>query len=160
MASPRVQKLADQIGVIAAQMLERRIKDPRLGFVTVTETRLTGDSREATIFYTVLGDETARADTAAALASATGVIRTEVGRRLGLRHTPSLAFVLDAVPETARQIEDALAAARSRDAEVSSLAVGASYAGEEDPYRKPREDDEDDELDEDAPEDEDDDQES
>ena len=128
---------------------------------TVTETRLTGDSREATIFYTVLGDGAARADTAAALASATGVIRTEVGKRLGLRHTPSLAFVLDAVPETARQIEDALAAARSRDAEVSSLAVGASYAGEEDPYRKPREDDEfeDDELDEDES-DEDDDQES
>ncbi|SDE47840.1 ribosome-binding factor A [Auraticoccus monumenti] len=150
MPSPRVLKLADQIKVIAAQMLERRIKDPRLGFVTVTDVRLTGDSREATVFYTVLGTDADRAGTAAALASATGVIRTQVGKQLGLRYTPSLAFVLDAVPETAQRFEDLLAQARSGDAEVAARAAQASYAGEADPYRKPREDDEldeDDDLD-------------
>ena len=55
MSSPRVLKLADQIKVIVAEMLERRIKDPRLGFVTVTDVRLTGDAQNATVFYTVFG---------------------------------------------------------------------------------------------------------
>ena len=72
MGSPRVLKLADQIKVIVAEMLERRIKDPRLGFVTVTDVRLTGDSREATVFYTVFGSEASGPGTAVALASATG----------------------------------------------------------------------------------------
>ena len=57
MASPRVRKIADRIQVIVAEMLERRIKDPRLGFVTITDVRVTGDSQQATIFYTVLGAE-------------------------------------------------------------------------------------------------------
>ncbi|WP_231747920.1 30S ribosome-binding factor RbfA [Auraticoccus cholistanensis] len=131
-------------------MLERRIKDPRLGFVTVTDVRLTGDSREATVFYTVLGSEADRAGTAAALASATGLIRSQVGKQLGLRHTPSIAFVLDAVPDSARHLEDLLAEARSGDEAVAAQAAAASYAGEPDPYRKPREiTDEDDDLDED-----------
>ena len=56
MASPRVRKIADRIHVIVAEMLERRIKDPRLGFVTVTDVRLSGDTQHATIFYTVFGD--------------------------------------------------------------------------------------------------------
>ena len=55
MASPRVRKIADRIKVIVAEMLERRIKDPRLGFVTVTDVRVTGDTQQATVFYTVLG---------------------------------------------------------------------------------------------------------
>ena len=75
MTSPRVPKLADQIKVIVAEMLERRIKDPRLGFVTVTDVRLTGDTHDATVFYTVLGSEDDWAATAAALSSATGLIR-------------------------------------------------------------------------------------
>src|SRR5207344_3052227 len=102
MGSPRVVKLADQIKVIVAEMLQRRIKDPRLGFVTVTDVRLTGDSQDATVFYTVLGSEEEHASTAAALRSATGLIRSEVGKQLGLRFTPTLAFVPDAVPENAR----------------------------------------------------------
>ncbi|HEX3204609.1 MAG TPA: 30S ribosome-binding factor RbfA, partial [Propionibacteriaceae bacterium] len=91
MGSPRVLKLADQIKVIVAQMLERRIKDPRLGFVTVTDVRLTGDSRDATVFYTVLGSDEDHARTAAALRSATGVIRSQVGQQLGLKFTPTIA---------------------------------------------------------------------
>src|SRR6202035_202751 len=113
MDAARARKLADRISQIVAEMLERRIKDPRLGFVTVTEARLTNDLREATVFYTVYGSPQERADTAAALASATGVIRSEVGRQTGLRHTPSLAFVPDTVPEGARRMEDLVAPARA-----------------------------------------------
>lgn len=144
MPSPRVLKLADQIKQITAQMLERRIKDPRLGFVTVTDVRLTGDSRDATIFYTVLGDDADRAGTEAALRSATGVIRSQIGKQLGLRYTPSLVFVLDAVPDSARQIEDLLAKARQEDAQVADLASRANYAGEADPYRKKADEDDED----------------
>jgi ribosome-binding factor A len=135
MGSARVFKLADQIKVIVAEMLERRIKDPRLGFVTVTDVRLTGDSRDATVFYTVLGTEEEQAATGAALRSATGLIRAQVGKQLGLRFTPTLTFLLDAVPENARQIDDLLAQARSIDAKVAEQAAGAAYAGEADPYR-------------------------
>jgi ribosome-binding factor A len=135
MGSPRVVKLADQIKVIVAEMLERRIKDPRLGFVTVTDVRLTGDSREATVFYTVLGSEAERAGTAAALRSATGLIRSQVGKQLGLKFTPTIEFVLDAVPENARQIDDLLAHAKSVDARVADQAAAATYAGEADPYK-------------------------
>ena len=135
MGSPRVDKLADQIKVIVAEMLERRIKDPRLGFVTVTDVRLTGDSRDATVFYTVLGSEEEQAATAAALRSATGLIRAQVGKQLGLRFTPTLTFLLDAVPENARQIDDLLAQARSVDAKVAEQAAGATYAGDADPYK-------------------------
>ena len=136
MASTRVRKIADRIQVIVAEMLERRIKDPRLGFVTITDVRVTGDTQQATVFYTVLGGPTEIDDTAAALVSATGVIRSEVGRALGMRHTPSLEFVHDAVPENARHIEDLLARARESDAEVARRAAGAQYAGDPDPYRR------------------------
>ena len=142
MPSPRVLKLADQIKGIVATMLERRIKDPRLGFVTVTDVRLTGDSREATVFYTVLGGDADHAGTAAALQSATGLIRSQVGKQLGLRFTPMLAFVPDVVPESARHLDEALAAAREGDARVAEAAAGASYAGDADPYKHDAEDDE------------------
>lgn len=141
--NPRVAKLADQIKVVVAETLERRIKDPRLGFITITDVRLTGDSREATIFYTVMGDEQERAGTQAALASATGLLRSTVGKRLGLRYAPTLAFILDATADTARALEDLLAETRRRDAELQEQAAGASYAGEADPYRKDEDDDQD-----------------
>jgi ribosome-binding factor A len=140
MGSPRVLKLADQIKVIVAEMLERRIKDPRLGFVTVTDVRLTGDSREATVFYTVLGSESDQAATAAALASATGLIRSEVGKQLGMRFTPTVQFVQDAVPESARHIDDLLAQAHEVDTRVAQQAAGASYAGDADPYKHENDD--------------------
>jgi ribosome-binding factor A len=144
MASPRVQKVADQIKVIVAEMLERRIKDPRLGFITVTDVKLTGDSREATVFYTVLGSESDVAGTQVALASATGLIRSQVGKQLGMRFTPTVEFVLDAIPDTAKQIDDLLARARSVDARVAEQAAGASYAGEPDPYKHDEPDESDD----------------
>ncbi|MGH3497842.1 MAG: 30S ribosome-binding factor RbfA [Nocardioidaceae bacterium] len=135
MSSPRVRKVADRIQVVVAEMLERRIKDPRLGFLTVTDVRVTGDTQHATVFYTVMGGPDAIDGTAAALTSATGVLRSEVGRQLGMRHTPTLEFILDGVPENARHIEDLLSRAREHDAEVSRQAATAAYAGEADPYK-------------------------
>ncbi|MGW4898296.1 30S ribosome-binding factor RbfA [Kitasatospora sp. NPDC004240] len=133
----RARKLADRIQVVVAQTLERRIKDPRLGFVTITDTRVTGDLREATVFYTVYGDDTEREATAAALESAKGVLRSEVGKQTGVRFTPSLTFVADALPENARNIDDLLDRARHSDAAVRTAAAGATYAGDADPYRVP-----------------------
>jgi ribosome-binding factor A len=135
MSSERVRKIADRIQVIVAEMLERRIKDPRLGFITVTDVRVSGDTQHATIFYTVMGDEDDRAGTGAALESAKGLLRSEVGKRLGMRHTPTLEFVLDALPESAAHIEELLAKARASDAELAAAAAGAQYAGDADPYR-------------------------
>lgn len=141
MASPRVRKVADRIQVVVAEMLERRVKDPRLGFVTVTDVRVTGDTQNASVFYTVLGADDEIAGTAAALESAKGLIRAEVGKQLGMRHVPSLEFIHDALPDTARALDEALARARDADAAVAAAAAGAAYAGEADPYRKPHEDD-------------------
>src|SRR5579863_1704604 len=135
MDAARARKLADRIAVIVAEMLERRIKDPRLGFVTVTEAKVTGDLREATVFYTVYGTAQERAETAAALASATGVIRSEVGRQTGLRHTPSLTFVPDTLPETSQHIEDLVAKAKAADAALAAAREGALPAGDPDPYK-------------------------
>ena len=135
MPSPRVLKLADQIKEIVAAMLERRIKDPRLGFVTVTDVKLTGDSRDASVFYTVLGGDADYASSAAALQSATGIIRSQVGKQLGLRFTPTLVFIPDVVPESARQLDEALAVAREADARVAQVREGKTYAGEPDPYK-------------------------
>jgi ribosome-binding factor A len=153
MTSPRIRKIADRIQQIVAEMIERRLKDPRLGFVTVTDVRVTGDSQNATIFYTVLpdasiqqSDEAALAATAAALESAKGMIRSEVAKQLGMRHAPLLEFVADALPESARHLDEVLAKARALDEEVAARR-GAAYAGDEDPYKKPREVEDDPELD-------------
>jgi ribosome-binding factor A len=134
---PRARKLADRIQQIVAQMLDTRVKDPRLGFVTVTDVRVTGDLQHASVFYTVLGDDEAREGTAKALESAKGLIRSEVGKQTGVRLTPSLEFHLDAVPETAAHLDAALLEASRRDAELARLQAQAQYAGDADPYRKP-----------------------
>ena len=141
--APRARRLAKRISQIAASTLEHEVKDPRLAMVTITDTRVTADLREATIYYTVYGDEAERTGSAAALASAKGVVRSAVGRQTGVRFTPTVEFVLDQVPEGAARLDEVLEGARRSDAEVASMAVGASYAGEADPYRKPREDEED-----------------
>ncbi|MEV6817220.1 30S ribosome-binding factor RbfA [Nocardiopsis dassonvillei] len=139
----RARKIADRIQRIVAEMLDRRIKDPRLGFVTVTDARITADLRDATVYYTVFGTPDEKAASAAALESAKGVIRSEVGRQTGIRHTPSLAFVVDEVQENAQHIEELLLKARQSDAELAARASGAEPAGEADPYRAPREDERD-----------------
>lgn len=138
MADPeRARKLADRIKVIVAQTLERGMKDPRIGFVTITDVRVTGDLQHASIFYTVYGTEEERADTAIALKSATGMLRSEVGKNITSRLTPSLEFIADGIPENAKLIDSLLAEAQRRDAEVEGLAKRATYAGDADPYLKP-----------------------
>lgn len=141
--APRARRLADRIKVIVAQMLELRIKDPRLGFVTVTDVRITNDLRDATVFYTVLGDEAERSESAAALDSAKGVLRSEVGKQTGVKFTPTLTFVADAIPDSARHIDELLALARAADARVQTRAAGADFAGDSDPYRHPAADEQD-----------------
>ncbi|MCE0540291.1 30S ribosome-binding factor RbfA [Kineosporia rhizophila] len=146
----RARKLADRVREVVAEALEKRIKDPRLGFVTVTDARVTGDLQHATVFYTVYGDDEERASTAAALESAKGVLRSEVGKRTGIRLTPTLEFIADALPENAAAMADLIKVANERDAEVAALANGAKYAGEADPYKKPSVADDDEDEDDDA----------
>ena len=141
----RARKIAERIKAIVAEQLEYRVKDERLGFVTVTDVRVTGDLQHATIFYTVFGDQPQRDGTAAALESAKGKIRSALGQ-LGIRLTPSIEFVADAPPEGAAHLEDLLVATKARDEQLAARAEGAAYAGEADPYRKPADVDELDEL--------------
>ena len=96
----------------------------------------------SSVFYTVLGAEEEVVGSAAALESAKGLIRSEVAKQLGMRHAPTVEFIHDALPDTARHIDELLEKARASDAAVAAAAAGATYAGEPDPYRKPHEDDE------------------
>jgi ribosome-binding factor A len=137
----RARRLAKRIAQIVASALEHEVQDPRLAMVTVTDARVTADLRDATVYYTVLGDDTERSAAAAALVSAPGVLRSMVGAGTGVKFTPTLSFVPDAVPDTARQLDELLAKAREQDAEVARLAAGARPAGDPDPYRQPRADD-------------------
>jgi ribosome-binding factor A len=134
----RAAKLADRIKVVVAETLKTRVKDPRLGFVTITDARITGDLREATVFYTVFGDDAERRESAAALESAKGILRSEVGRQTGVRFTPTIDFVPDAIPDGAKHIDEVLARAAAEDARVHEVARNARYAGAPDPYRAPR----------------------
>ena len=117
----RARRLAKRISQIVASALEHEVKDPRLTMVTITDTRVTGDLRDATVYYTVIGR------------SVDDVPDT------GVRFTPTLTFVQDAVPDEARRMEELLARTRESDAELARRAVGAHPAGDPDPYRAPRE---------------------
>ena len=154
MADPaRARRLAVRIRQIVSATIEMQIKDPRLGMVTITDARVTSDLREATVFYTVYGNDNEIEDSARALASATGVLRSTVGKQTGIKFVPSLAFVADVVPDTAHELEQALERARYADAELARAREGAQYAGEPDPYKKPAVDtDDEDDLDDDEEE--------
>jgi ribosome-binding factor A len=147
MADPqRARKMADRIQEIIARRLDKGVRDPRMGFVTITDVKVTGDLQHASVFYTVYGTDTERTDTAAALQSATGMLRSEVGKNITARLTPSLVFIADAVPENAAHITALLAEARNRDEAAREQASVASYAGDADPYRHDDADEDDDEL--------------
>ncbi|WP_326798841.1 30S ribosome-binding factor RbfA [Streptomyces sp. NBC_01808] len=138
----RAKRLADLIREVVAEKLQRGIKDPRLGSrVTITDTRVTGDLREATVFYTVYGDDEEREQAAKGLESAKGVLRSAVGAAAGVKFTPTLAFVPDALPENAKNIDDVLERARLQDEQVRSAAAGAEYAAGADPYKRDRDED-------------------
>jgi ribosome-binding factor A len=148
MADPaRAQRLAKRISSIVASAIASEIKDPRLAYVTVTDAKVTGDLHDATIFYTVMGPSLDTppdySSAAAGLAKATGVLRSKVGAGTGVRFTPTLTFVLDRVPDTAKEMEELLERARLQDEEVARLARDAAPAGDADPYREPRANDDD-----------------
>ncbi|MFE0747438.1 30S ribosome-binding factor RbfA [Gordonia sp. NPDC058843] len=140
MADPaRAQRMAKRISTIVASAIANEIKDPRLAHVTVTDARVTNDLHDATIYYTVMGESIdAEPDVeaaAAGLARATGVLRSKVGAGTGVRFTPTLRFVLDTVPDAARQMEELLDRARANDEIVARRAAEAKPAGDSDPYR-------------------------
>ncbi|MEJ6758169.1 MAG: 30S ribosome-binding factor RbfA [Pontimonas sp.] len=139
--SPRARKMADLIRQILAGRLQRGLRDPRMGFVTITDVQVTGDLQHASVFYTVLGDDQERLDSQRALKAATGMLRTEVGKNITARLTPSLEFILDGIPENASAITDLLREASDRDAETERQAKTAEYAGDADPYKSPAEED-------------------
>jgi ribosome-binding factor A len=143
----KVRRHAERVRELVASVVRTQIKDPRLGMITITDARITGDLREATVFYTVLGDAADEASTAAALESGKGLLRSTVGKALGLRHSPSLTFVLDKVQTQVKEIDDLLAVARSADAEVQRRAAQAEYAGDAQPYKLDEDDDEDEDED-------------
>lgn len=132
----RAQRVADRIKTLAAANIERIVKDPALGFVTITDVRVTGDLQHATIFYTVLGDQAQLETTAELLKKNRGRLRSFVGGQLGIRLTPSLEFQADAVPETAAHLEELLRRAREHDEHIAAAAAAAAFAGEPDPYKK------------------------
>jgi ribosome-binding factor A len=131
----RVRRHAERVRELVASVVRTQIKDPRLGMITITDARITADLRDATVYYTVLGTASEEAATAAALESAKGVLRSTVGKALGLRHSPTLTFVLDNVQDHVKHIDELLATARESDAQVERLAAGAEYAGDPQPYR-------------------------
>src|SRR5262245_30488590 len=139
----RVRRHAERVRELVASVVRTQIKDPRLGMITITDARITADLRDATVYYTVLGDAAAQTGTAAALDSAKGLLRSTVGKALGLRHSPTLTFVLDNVQDHAKHIDELLSRARDADAEVQRLAAGAEYAGEAQPYKVDGDGDED-----------------
>ncbi|MEO6019776.1 MAG: 30S ribosome-binding factor RbfA [Knoellia sp.] len=143
----RARKVADRIKTLIAAGLGQIIKDPDLGFVTITDVRVTNDLQHASVFYTVFGDEAQRDKTTYLLKENRGRLRSHVGKNLGIRLTPTLEFIADAIPETAAHLEVLLQEAKKRDAEVAAAAAGATHAGDADPYRHDDDDDEDDDDD-------------
>ncbi len=142
MADPaRAAKLAQRIKVVVAEALGRKVKDPRLEGITITDARVTNDLQHATLYYTVLGDQELQDDAAKGLEKAKGVLRQEVGRNVTVRLTPTLEFVADRIPEVASNLEELLREARRRDAEVAALAETAKHAGDADPYKSADEED-------------------
>jgi ribosome-binding factor A len=138
----RARKLAERIKVLVAEALERAVKDPDLGFVTITDVRVTPDLQNASIYFTVFGSAEEKQQSAEIIQKNRGLIRREVGRGLSIRLTPTIEFIPDEVPEIAAHLNDLLAEAKARDAEVQALAKEAKFAGDENPYKEPHTEDE------------------
>lgn len=139
----RARKLAERIKVLVAEALERAVKDPDLGFVTITDVKVTPDLQHSTIFFTVYGTAAEKVRSAEIIEKNRGLIRREVGRQLSIRLVPTIEFIPDEIPETAAHMNDLLAQAKQRDEQVAKLAADAHWAGEENPYKEPRQIDED-----------------
>jgi ribosome-binding factor A len=109
-----------------------------LGFVTITDVKVTPDLQHSTIYYTVYGSAEDKQRSTEIIERNRGIIRREVGHKLNIRLTPTVEFVLDEIPETAAHMNDLLAEARNRDAEVARIAAEAKWAGDENPYKEPK----------------------
>jgi len=109
MAKIRVGRVGEQIKKELSQMLQTEIKDPRIGFVTITGVEVTNDLSIAKVYLSVMGDEQEKEETLQALAKATGFIRSELGRRIRLRKTPELIFQIDRSIEYGSRIEELIA---------------------------------------------------
>lgn len=132
----RARRLAAQIQEIVAESIRaQEVKDPRLEMVTVTDTRVTGDLHDATVYYTVYGGDTEVQESAEGLEDVRRPLRAEVGRQLGIKFTPTLTFVRDEIPESARAFEQLLESARASDEALRKARLGAVPAGDPDPYR-------------------------
>ncbi|CEI84260.1 ribosome-binding factor A [Oceanobacillus oncorhynchi subsp. incaldanensis] len=108
MAELRAHRVAEQMKKELGDILSRKIKDPRVGFVTVTDVEVTGDLQQAKIFISVLGDEKKKQETLLGLAKAKGFIRSEIGKRIRLRKTPELTFEFDEAIEQGNRIDSIL----------------------------------------------------
>ncbi len=113
MPSRRLEQVADLLQEELGHLLEREVKDPGVGFVTLTGVELSPDLRHARVYFSVLGDEEAVQESQAALGRAAGFLRHELSRRLSLRQVPELHFVLDRSSERAQRISNLLRQARS-----------------------------------------------
>jgi len=108
MSKVRNSRVGEQMKKELSQIIQREIKDPRIGFVTVTGVEVTGDLREAKVFISVMGNEEQKQNSVQALQKAKGFIRTELGRRVQLRHIPDLIFKMDESIEYGSKIENLL----------------------------------------------------
>ncbi|NLC70502.1 MAG: 30S ribosome-binding factor RbfA [Desulfuromonadaceae bacterium] len=125
MTSRRPHRIGDQIQKEISSLLTRGLKDPRIGFVTITGVDMTPDLHLAKVFYTVLGDETSRRDTERGLKKAVPFLRHELGQRIRLRYIPDLMFVYDSSLDYGERIDNLLrqaAATRSDDDSEDSAA--------------------------------------
>lgn len=104
----RSNRVGEQMKKELGDIISLKLKDPRIGFVTVTDVEVTGDLQQATVFISVLGDETQRENTLKGLAKAKGFIRSEIGSRIRLRKTPDLVFEFDESIDYGNRIETLL----------------------------------------------------
>jgi ribosome-binding factor A len=138
----RARRLGERIKVLAAEALEKVVKDPDLGFVTITDVRVSPDLSQAKLYFTVFGSDEDLEISKEILESHKGKLRSEIGRHLGIRITPAIEFINDEVPVAAGALTDLLAEAKRRDAELEKIAKDAKPAGDADPYVKPKTQDE------------------
>lgn len=113
----RPEQLEDQVHFILSTLIQRDLRDPDLGFLTLTAVRLTGDRGVAKIYYTVLGDEDQIKRTAKALGRANGFLRTQLAQRLRLKKAPELRFFLDTTIETGNKMEAIFAKIKEEEAQ-------------------------------------------
>ena len=108
MSNIRANRVAEQMKIEISDIINNKIKDPRIGFLTITDVEVTGDLQQAKVFFTVLGEEEERENTLLGLNKANGFIRSEIGRRIRLRKVPEISFEYDVAFEYGSHIDELL----------------------------------------------------